>query len=104
MRVSPIGLAFDTMDRVLAEAERSAEVSHNHPEGIKGAQAMALAVFLARQGEAKESIRHAISQRFGYNLVGQLHLNLIKANGETIIRSSLDLEVNDDRNNEDQPN
>jgi ADP-ribosylglycohydrolase len=61
MRVSPIGLALDTVDRVLVEAERSAEVSHNHPEGIKGAQATALAVFLARQGEDKESIRQEIS-------------------------------------------
>lgn len=68
MRVSPIGLAFDTVDEVLAQAERSAEVSHNHPEGIKGAQATALAVFLARQGEAKESIRQEISRCFGYNL------------------------------------
>lgn len=68
MRVSPVGFAFDTADSVLVEAKRSAEVSHDHPEGIKGAQAAALAVFLARQGEAKESIRQEISQRFGYNL------------------------------------
>jgi ADP-ribosylglycohydrolase len=68
MRVSPVGFAFDTVDSVLAEAKRSAEVSHNHPEGIKGAQATALAVFLARQGEAKEAIRQEISRRFGYNL------------------------------------
>ncbi len=41
MRVSPVGFAFDTIDEVLKEAKRSAEVTHNHPEGIKGAQAIA---------------------------------------------------------------
>ena len=46
MRVSPVGWAFDTLDEVLAEAERSAAVTHNHPEGIKGAQATACAVSL----------------------------------------------------------
>jgi ADP-ribosylglycohydrolase len=68
MRASPIGLAFDTPERVLAEARRSAEVSHNHPEGIKGAQAAALAVYLARQGESKDAIRLEIAGRFGYAL------------------------------------
>lgn len=68
MRVSPVGFAFPDADRVLSEAQRSAEVSHNHPEGIKGAQATALAVFLAHHGESKESIRHEVTQRFGYNL------------------------------------
>ncbi len=68
MRVSPVGFAFDDEETVLAEARRSAEVSHNHPEGIKGAQATALAVFLARQGESKDSIRREIATRFGYDL------------------------------------
>ena len=68
MRVSPIGLAFDDVDTVLQEAVRTAEVSHNHPEGIKGAQATALAVLMARKGESKEQIRHELSRRFGYNL------------------------------------
>jgi len=68
MRVSPVGFAFDAMDEVLSEAKRSAEVSHNHPEGIKGAQATALAIFLARTGASKESIRKEITQRFHYNL------------------------------------
>lgn len=68
MRVSPIGFAFDTIESVLLEARRSAEVSHNHPEGIKGAQAAALAVFLARRGNAKEEIRAEIQSRFGYDL------------------------------------
>ena len=68
MRVSPVGFAFDTLDQVLDEAKRSAEVSHNHPEGVKGAQAVALAVFLARQGQSKAVIAAEISQRFGYDL------------------------------------
>ena len=68
MRVSPVGWAFDTVDDVLREAENTAEVSHDHPEGIKGAQAVALAVFLARTGQTKDAIRHEISSRFGYHL------------------------------------
>jgi ADP-ribosylglycohydrolase len=68
MRVSPVGFAFATEDEVLAQAKRSAEVSHNHPEGIKGAQATALSVFLARKGEGKETIRGEIAGRFGYDL------------------------------------
>ncbi|MDF1755423.1 MAG: ADP-ribosylglycohydrolase family protein [Verrucomicrobiales bacterium] len=68
MRVSPIGWARDSVDEVLAEAERSAEVTHNHPEGIKGAKAIALAVYLARTGVSKEKIRREIEDRFEYNL------------------------------------
>ncbi|HEY0791787.1 MAG TPA: ADP-ribosylglycohydrolase family protein [Chthoniobacterales bacterium] len=68
MRVCPVGFAFDTAEAVLAEAKRSAEVTHNHPEGIKGAQATALAVFLARQGETKAFIKNQIVSRFGYDL------------------------------------
>lgn len=68
MRVSPVGFAFDDFDSVLLEAKRCAEVSHNHPEGIKGAQATAVAVFLARKGESKENIRRRIASLFGYDL------------------------------------
>jgi ADP-ribosylglycohydrolase len=68
MRVSPVGLAFDSQERVLAEAFRSAMVSHNHPEGIKGAQAVALAVFLGKSGAGKETIRRELESRFGYDL------------------------------------
>lgn len=68
MRVSPVGFAFDSVDAVLREAEKSAAVTHDHPEGIKGAQAVALAVFLARTGASKEHIRGEISNRFGYDL------------------------------------
>lgn len=68
MRVSPVGFAFDTTEEVLAEAKRSAEVTHNHPEGIKGAQAIAVAIFLARKKESKSKIREFIEKNFGYNL------------------------------------
>ncbi len=68
MRVSPIGFAFDTEEEVLREAERSAEVTHNHLEGIKGAQAIALTVFMARSGRPKEEIRAEIAERFQYHL------------------------------------
>ncbi len=68
MRVSPVGFAFDTMEEVLAEARRSAEVTHNHPEGIKGAQAVAAAIILARKEESKSKIRDFVEGNFGYNL------------------------------------
>lgn len=68
MRVSPVGFAFDSEQEVLQEARRSAECTHDHPEGIKGAQATALAVYLARIGADKESIRRRLQQEFGYNL------------------------------------
>lgn len=68
MRVSPVGFAFGSIDSVLLHARRSAEVTHNHPDGIAGAQAVALAVFLALQGAGKEHIRKEISGHFGYDL------------------------------------
>lgn len=68
MRVSPVGFAFDELSEVLEEAKRSAEVTHNHPEGVKGAQATAATIFLARQGESKKRIRENIEKRFGYDL------------------------------------
>jgi ADP-ribosylglycohydrolase len=68
MRVSPVGFAFESIEAVLGHALRSAEVSHSHPEGIKGAQATALAVFLARKHEDKRSIRKQIESRFAYDL------------------------------------
>ncbi len=68
MRVSPVGFAFDDLDTVLREAQRSAAVSHSHPEGIKGAQATALAIYAARTGASKADIRREIARRFGYDL------------------------------------
>jgi ADP-ribosylglycohydrolase len=68
MRVSPIGWYCDSIKEVMQEAKKSAEVSHNHPEGIKGAQAVAASVFLARKGKTKEEIKEYITGTFGYNL------------------------------------
>jgi ADP-ribosylglycohydrolase len=68
MRVSPVGMARDTLEEVLAEAERSARVTHDHPEGIRGAQAVAAAVFLARQRRDKQEMREYIETTFGYRL------------------------------------
>jgi len=68
MRVAPIAWAKESLEDVLAEAERSAGVTHNHPEGIKGAQVVATAVFLARKGSPPMEVRDLISSRFGYDL------------------------------------
>jgi ADP-ribosylglycohydrolase len=68
MRVGPIGWAFTTKDATLTAAKSSAECTHNHQEGIKGAQATALCIFMARQGASKEAIRSAIQCEFSYNL------------------------------------
>jgi len=68
MRVSPVAYVFDTPELVMAESRRSAEVTHNHPEGIRGAQAAALAVFLARTGESKKTIKDTVERLFHYNL------------------------------------
>ena len=72
MRVSPVGFAFSTLADVLAEATKSAEVTHNHREGIKGARAIAVAIYLARQGETKDQIRKYIERTFGYYLDAKL--------------------------------
>lgn len=68
MRVSPVGFACHSVDAVLLEAKKTSEVTHNHSEGIKGAQAVALAVFLAREGGSKARIKRDIQERFGYDL------------------------------------
>ena len=68
MRVCPVGFAFDTVEEVLTEAEKSAAVTHNHPEGIAGAQAVALSVMMARKGAEKKEIKQEVESRFGYNL------------------------------------
>ena len=69
MRVSPIGWVCKSLDETLIEAERSAAISHNHPEGTKGAQAVAAAVFLA-QINSKADIKAYIEETFGYDLKG----------------------------------
>lgn len=68
MRVSPIGWAFDSLPEVEQFAESSASVTHNHPEGIKGACAVAGAIFLARKGESKAGIKIYVSEKYGYDL------------------------------------
>lgn len=74
MRVSPIGWTARSLDDVLHQAERSADITHNHPEGIKGSQSVAAAIFLARRGNefthdySKEDIKDYIERSFGYNL------------------------------------
>ena len=68
MRVSPIGWVFETIEETLEVAKQSAEVTHNHPEGIKGAQATAACIFLARAGKSKQEIKEYIEKTFGYNL------------------------------------
>jgi ADP-ribosylglycohydrolase len=72
MRVPAVAYAFEALDDVLAEAERTAAVTHNHPEGIKGAQATAAAIFMARRGKTKQQIRESVEQMFGYNLSDSL--------------------------------
>jgi ADP-ribosylglycohydrolase len=67
MRVSAIGWAFNDLATVMAEAKRSAEVTHNHPEGIKGAQAVAGAVLLARTGQDKDQILRFLGDRLDYD-------------------------------------
>ena len=68
MRVSAVGWMFDTLEETERVAELSASITHNHPEGIKGAQAAAAAIFMARTGSSKEEIRNYIQKRFGYDL------------------------------------
>ncbi len=68
MRVSPVGLYAKTLDDALELAEISASVSHNHPEGIKGAQAIAASVFLCKDGKSKQEIKEYVEETFGYNL------------------------------------
>jgi ADP-ribosylglycohydrolase len=72
MRVSPVGFAFETLDEVLDWAEQSAAVTHNHSEGVRGAQATAAAIFLARHGRDKAQIKQAIETQFGYDLSASL--------------------------------
>ena len=68
MRVSPVGWYAQSLPECLDLAKMSAEVTHNHPEGIKGAQATASAIFLTRTGQSKEYIKNYIEKTFGYDL------------------------------------
>ena len=68
MRVSPVGLYAKTLDEALALAALTASVTHNHPEGVKGAQAIATSVFLAKEGKSKQEIKDYVEKTFDYNL------------------------------------
>lgn len=68
MRISAVGFAFDTLEEVLSRAEEYTALTHNHPEGIKGAQATAAAIFLARKGRSKAEVRNYVMENFGYHL------------------------------------
>ncbi|MDR0814326.1 MAG: ADP-ribosylglycohydrolase family protein [Bacteroidales bacterium] len=68
MRVSAVGFAAGSLNEALTVAKQSAEVTHNHPEGVKGAQATAAAIFLARTGSSKQEIRDYLSRTFAYDL------------------------------------
>jgi ADP-ribosylglycohydrolase len=72
MRVSPVGFAFNDLSEVILQAERSALVTHNHPEGIKGAVVVAAAIFLARQKSSKAEIKAFVEGSFGYDLDSRL--------------------------------
>ena len=68
MRVSSAGWLYGTVDETRRIARLTAEVSHNHPEGIKGAEATASAIFLARTGHGKDEIKDYIIREYGYDL------------------------------------
>lgn len=68
MRVSAVGWFFDTLEETERVAKISAEITHNHPEGIKGAQSTAAAIWMARNGKSKEEIKEYIETKYGYDL------------------------------------
>lgn len=72
MRVSPVGWLYDTIERTREVARWTSEVTHNHPEGIKGAESTAAAIFMARNGASQEEIKKYLTEEFGYNLTRTL--------------------------------
>ena len=68
MRVAAVGWCYDSLERTREVARWSAEVSHNHPEGIKGAESVAAAIFLLRNGSSMEDVKEFICSEFGYDL------------------------------------
>lgn len=89
MRVSSVGWLFDTLEETLHMAELSAAVTHNHPEGIKGAQATAAAIFMAGNGKTKEEIKSFIEGRFRYDLNKTMDDIISKGHGEEICQVSV---------------
>ena len=72
MRVSPVAFYAQSLDETLRLATISAKVTHNHPEGIKGAKAIAAAIYLARTGATKAEIKAYVEENYKYNLNLQL--------------------------------
>lgn len=72
MRISPAGFAFNSLEETLTMAEKYTAVTHDHVEGIKGAQATAAAIYLARTGKSKPEIRDYVTSEFGYDLSATL--------------------------------
>ncbi|HEB13138.1 MAG TPA: ADP-ribosylglycohydrolase family protein [Actinobacteria bacterium] len=68
MRISPVGYAYDDIDQVMQKAAEFTGITHNHPEGIKGGQATACAILLARMGRPKSEIKAFIETKFEYDL------------------------------------
>lgn len=68
MRVSPVGWLFDDLETTRKVAAWTSEVTHNHPEGVKGAESVAAAIFMARNGSSKDEIKAYITNEFGYDL------------------------------------
>ena len=78
MRVSPVGFASDSLGEAMQKAKETAEVTHNHLEGIRSAQAVASCIYLAREGKSKDQIREFIESTIGYDLsesIDSLRLN-----------------------------
>ena len=89
MRASSAGWFYATLEETLHAAKLSAEVTHNHPEGIKGAQATAAAIYLARNGKSKEEIKDYIEKEFGYDLNKSMKDIVSKGHGEEICQVSV---------------
>ena len=68
MRVASVGWLYDTLEETREKARLTAEVTHNHPEGIKGAESVASVIWLARKGKSKQEIREYVIKEFGYDL------------------------------------
>ena len=89
MRVSPAGWLYPTLQETLHAAKLTAEVTHNHPEGIKGAQAVASAIYLARNGKNKEEIKQYVEERFGYDLHKSMEDIVSKGHGDETCQVSV---------------
>lgn len=68
MRISAVGFAFDSLGDVMDQAKKYTEITHNHPEGIKGAQSVASIIYLARNGAGKPILKEFVERSFGYDL------------------------------------